>query len=131
MTPSPARILHMVPDAVWDEVVSSSAETYVPERYALDGFTHLSGVWQVTTPANALFSGREDLVVLVVDAALLGDALVWEAGDGTDELFPHLYAPMPVSAVVVAHPFPCDEDGAFSVTPELEALCATSQDETR
>jgi len=122
VTPRPDRILHMVPQAQWDDVVAGDADSYVPDRYAVDGFIHLSGVWQVTTPANLLFAGRKDLVVLVVQTEPLGDALVWEAGDGTDELFPHLYAPLPLSAVVVAHPFPCEPDGTFTVGADLEAL---------
>jgi uncharacterized protein (DUF952 family)/GNAT superfamily N-acetyltransferase len=72
-----------------------------------DGFVHLSRPDQVLTPANALYAGRTDLLLLVVDPATLDDVRV--EGD-----FPHLYG-APLSAESVTHvvSLPCDDDGAF------------------
>ena len=71
-----------------------------------DGFVHLSEPHQVLTPANALYAGRRDLQLLVLDEAKLGEIRV-EGG------FPHLYDTLTADAVVDVVSFPCDDDGAF------------------
>ena len=45
------------------------------------------------------FAGQSDLVVLSVDPQQLGGNLKWEPSPGGD-LFPHLYGPLPITAVV-------------------------------
>lgn len=63
------------------------------------GFVHLSSRDQVGATAQRVFADEPALVVAAVDAARLGESLRWEpARDG--ELFPHSYAPLPLSAVV-------------------------------
>jgi uncharacterized protein (DUF952 family) len=75
-----------------------------------DGFIHFSTARQVAGTAAKHFAGQPDLVLLGVDASMLGEALKWEPSRGGD-LFPHLYRPMPASAVVTAHDLPLDGDG--------------------
>ena len=65
-------------------------------------FIHLSAPEQVHLPANRLFHGRQDLVLLHIDPGLLDSPVRWEPGVPTDPeamLFPHLYGPLPVAAV--------------------------------
>jgi len=113
----PARLVHLVATTDWADARGSDA--YLPSTFETDGFIHLSGIDQLLTPANRFYRGRRDLVALVVDAHLLGNAVVWEPGTGTDELFPHLYAALPLDAVIAEVPFPPDEDGAFAIPPTL------------
>ena len=57
-------------------------------------FIHLSTPQQVHLPANRLYRGREDLVLLHIDPSLLDAPVRWEPGVATDPesmLFPHLY----------------------------------------
>ncbi|WP_433058606.1 DUF952 domain-containing protein [Dactylosporangium sp. CS-033363] len=62
-----------------------------------DGYVHLSTVLQVHRTATRFFAGVAELVVLSVDDEQLGAALKWETNEhGT---FPHLYAPLPMTAV--------------------------------
>lgn len=63
-----------------------------------DGFIHLSTPDQVDGTIARHFAGQDGLVLLTIDAHLLGDALKWEASRG-GALFPHLYAPLELSAV--------------------------------
>jgi uncharacterized protein (DUF952 family) len=61
-------------------------------------------------------------VVLELDEDRLGSPLRWEQGDPPDaagSLFPHLYGPIPVAAVVAVHDFPPGPDGYFSLPPSL------------
>jgi|ERR1700754_1623548 uncharacterized protein (DUF952 family) len=65
-------------------------------------FIHLSAPEQVHLPANRIFHGRQDLLLLHIDPALLDSPVRWEPGLPTDPesmLFPHLYGPLPVAAV--------------------------------
>jgi uncharacterized protein (DUF952 family)/GNAT superfamily N-acetyltransferase len=71
-----------------------------------DGFVHLSRPDQVLTPANALYRGRTDLLLLVLDPARLDDVRV-------EDGFPHLYGTLTTDAVVDTVSFRCDDDGVF------------------
>ena len=75
-----------------------------------DGYIHLSTAEQAPETAAKWFIGRDDLTLVAVDAATLGADLVWESSRG-DALFPHLYATLPLSAVVWSRPLPLNPDG--------------------
>src|SRR5688572_1234002 len=83
-----------------------------------DGFIHFSSAAQVHETAARHFAGVDDLVLAAVDAAALGAALKWEPSRGGD-LFPHLYGPLPLSAVRWSQPLRRDSQGRH-VFPELE-----------
>jgi uncharacterized protein (DUF952 family) len=74
-----------------------------------DGFIHLSAAHQVEGTLSKHFAGQEDLLLLTVDAGKLGPALKWEESRG-GELFPHLYEPLPLEAIVAAEPLRLDDD---------------------
>ena len=82
-----------------------------------DGYIHFSDAGQVVETARRYFDGRRGLTMLGVDEATLGDALRWEPSRG-GALFPHLYAPLPVGAVLTA--VALDED-----LPVADAVSAT------
>lgn len=83
---------------------------------SLDGYIHLSARDQVVETAAKHFAGMTDLVLVAVDGATLGGALKWEAARG-GALFPHLYAPLLLHAVVWTKPLPIGPDGRH-VFPE-------------
>jgi uncharacterized protein (DUF952 family) len=56
------------------------------------------------------FAEQDDLVLVTVNAARLGDALKWEPARG-GALFPHLYGPLPVDAARSVEPLPLGRDG--------------------
>jgi uncharacterized protein (DUF952 family) len=61
-----------------------------------DGFIHLSTATQVDETLRRHFAGQTDLLLISVDPAALGPALVLEVSRG-GELFPHLYGELSVS----------------------------------
>lgn len=85
-----------------------------------DGFIHLSAAHQVHETARKHFSGRTGLVLLSVATTQLGAALVWEPSRGGD-LFPHLYAQLPIAAIRWAIPIPLDIEG-LPILPEFAFL---------
>lgn len=74
-----------------------------------DGFIHFSAAHQLKETLAKHFAGQEDLVLLTVDADVLGPWLKWEKSRGGD-LFPHLYGPLDLEAVLAAAPLALDED---------------------
>jgi uncharacterized protein (DUF952 family) len=84
-----------------------------------DGFIHFSTAEQATDTAAKWFAGRDDLTLAAVDAEALGKDLRWEPSRG-GALFPHLYAALPMSAVVWSRPLKLGPDGGH-VFGSLEA----------
>lgn len=88
-----------------------------PESLDSVGFVHLSTPAQVHLPANRLYRGRTDLVLLQVDPAKVAAPVRWEPGVPSDPeamLFPHLYGPLPVAAVFGVRDYRPGVDGAFA-----------------
>lgn len=76
-----------------------------------DGYIHLSTAEQVTETVNKHFAGQTGLHVAAVDLAALGTAVKWEPSRG-GQLFPHIYAALPLSAVTAHTPLARDAVGA-------------------
>lgn len=77
-----------------------------------DGYIHLSTEAQLAGTVARHYAGRENLLLLEVDLAALGETVVWEPSRGGD-MFPHIYGPLPVSAVTGERAFyssPVGED---------------------
>jgi uncharacterized protein (DUF952 family) len=75
-----------------------------------DGFIHFSTAEQAPDTAAKWFAGRDDLTLAAVDVEALGGQLRWEPSRG-GALFPHLYAALPMSAVVWSRPLPLGPEG--------------------
>jgi len=66
---------------------------------------HCSYRHQLAAVADRLFRGRTDLVMLQIDPSRLTTPVIHENLEGGTELFPHIYGPIPMAAVVEIHPF--------------------------
>ena len=76
-----------------------------------DGYIHFSTDEQLVETVEKHFAGQTDLVLVTVDAnALSSESLKWEPSRG-GALFPHLYEPLPMSAVKSVDDLPLGEDG--------------------
>ncbi|GEO83539.1 MULTISPECIES: DUF952 domain-containing protein [Alphaproteobacteria] len=83
-----------------------------------DGYIHFSTAGQAIETAGRHFAGIDNLLLVAVEAAALGEALRFEPSRGGD-LFPHLYANLPLDAVVWEKPLPLGADG-LHIFPEME-----------
>jgi len=110
-----ATIYKISPAALWQEAERIGAFSGAPVDRA-DGFIHFSCRQQVAETAARHFAGQADLVLVAVDAAAL-PALRYEPSRG-GALFPHLYGPLPLSAVRWVKPLALGPAG--HVFPELE-----------
>jgi uncharacterized protein (DUF952 family) len=85
---------------------------------ARDGFIHFSTASQVAETARKHFFGQTGLFLIEVDADALGKALRWERSRN-DELFPHLYGELDLSAVRAVKNLHARSDGYHDI-PELK-----------
>lgn len=108
--PKPRELVYKIcPRGAWEAAVQIGH--YAGSEDDLrDGFIHLSAAHQVAATAAKYFRGKDDLVLVGVDAAQVGAALRWEPSRGGD-LFPHLYAMLPVDAAGLVVSLPLGPDG--------------------
>lgn len=110
-------IYHMAAIADWQ--AASLSGLYAGSGDDLrDGFIHFSTAAQVVESAAKHRKGRDDLLLLFVQAETLGDALVWEAARG-GQLFPHLYGKLEPQQAYRVVPLPLGPDGRH-VFPALD-----------
>lgn len=76
----------------------------------IDGYIHLSTEGQVAETLLKHFAGQDDLWIATVDLVALHDELRWEPSRG-GQLFPHVYADLPLSAVIAHGPVEWLEGG--------------------
>jgi uncharacterized protein (DUF952 family) len=82
-----------------------------------DGFIHFSTATQLAETLRRYYADADDLLLIAVDEHALGDALKWEHAPSRGEDFPHLYAPLPLSAVKWTLPIARDAHGTAIVPP--------------
>lgn len=90
-------ILHIATPADW--AAAQRAGQLAPPSLATEGFVHCSTRAQLPATLARHFRGAAPLVLLVLDADAIAADLRWEESY-PGEQFPHLYAPIPVGAVV-------------------------------
>ncbi|MCX6479875.1 MAG: DUF952 domain-containing protein [Mycobacterium sp.] len=115
MHPDPQLLVHLCPVQDWQ--AAAGFGRLAPESLLTSGFVHLSTLQQAHLPATRLFAGRTDLLAAYVDPQLLEAPVRWEAGEPDDPpamRFPHLYGPLPLSAVVEVRAYPPGPDGTFA-----------------
>jgi uncharacterized protein (DUF952 family) len=110
------QIVHICERNEWVE--SLKLGEYSAGSLAVEGFIHCSQPEQVLKVANHYFPGRVDLVLLWIEVHKLKAEVRWEQSDG--EVFPHLYGPVNLGAVVSVVDFPPGPDGIFRILPEPE-----------
>ena len=111
-------ILHIASRADWEE--AQARGEYRAASLETEGFIHCSTEKQVLPVANAFYRGRNDLVLLVIEASRLTHELKWEApagppaaGISESDLFPHIYGALDLAAIASVVRFPPGPDGMF------------------
>ena len=115
MRRTPSVLVHLCSNDEW--LSAQASGEHRPDSLDANGFVHLSSAEQVHLPANRLYAGRTDLVLLHIDATHLTSPIRWEPGVATDHdamVFPHLYGALPVAAVINVTPYLPDVDGRFA-----------------
>lgn len=112
-----ATILHILPSYQWEQ--AQQAGIYRGDTLDAEGFIHFSKPDQVVRVANARFKGHSGLMLVLVDDEKLTAELRYEAPyEGgqmieSGEVFPHLYGPLNLDAVIHVMEFEPQDDGTF------------------
>lgn len=112
-------LLHICPRGDWEK--GQAAGAYRAASLETEGFIHCSLTRQVLGVADNVYSGQQDLVLLVIEPGALAVSLIYEDSYGHGDAFPHIYGPLNLSAVVDVVDFPAGPDGRFSLPAELPA----------
>ena len=121
-------ILHLLSRESWIEALTVGQ--LIAPSVATEGFAHCSTEHQMVDVANKYYRGTSDMVLLNIDLSKLASVLKFEPPahlDGSpalphEPLFPHIYGPINLDAVIEAIDFPCDEQGVFTSPPQLNTF---------
>jgi uncharacterized protein (DUF952 family) len=100
-------IHHLAVAGEWAEVVASGHpydRSTIGASLTEVGFVHCALRSQVAGVVDRYYAGRDDIVVLTVDPDRLESELRMENTSGGTELFPHVYGPLTLAAVVAVTP---------------------------
>jgi uncharacterized protein (DUF952 family) len=113
-------IYHILPRGDWRE--AEEAGVYAPESLETEGFIHCSKVDQVLSTANRYFRDQEDLFLLCIASEKVRAEIRYEDLTGSGVLYPHIYGPLTLEAVVNVSRLDKDWRGKFVLPAGLSAL---------
>ena len=96
------RLHHVLTPTAWRE--AQSAGVYAPAALAQDGFLHCCTPAQLGFVLARHFAGAADVLVLTFETDDVPAALRWVKSEPDQDPFPHLYGPIPCTAVLSALP---------------------------
>ena len=102
------------------EQLQNSDTFYKCESLITEGFIHCSEPDQVVEVADNIFKGQSGLILLVIDPQKVTAPIKYEdAGNG--KVYPHIYGPLNLDALIKLVPFEPLAGGRFSLPNELNA----------
>jgi uncharacterized protein (DUF952 family) len=114
-------IYHITSHAAWND--AQQRGNYRAESLETEGFIHCSTESQVLPVAEKYYAGQRGLILLMIDPSLLSSDLKWESPSGgtpppgvpEGDLFPHIYAPINLDAVIKVFDLEADPDGRYKL----------------
>jgi len=117
-------ILHITTHKEWK--TAQLQGKYTAPTLETEGFIHCSTLKQATDTANIFFKGQNGLALLCIDENKLQSKCKYEdpTGGGNHDpnvgnLFPRIYGPINLSAVIKVVDFPPNENGFFTLPTEI------------
>lgn len=106
-------ILHILNYSAWKQTLLDGE--YAPSSLDSEGFIHCSTTDQVLGVANSIYKGKSDLFLMLIDEDKVESNIVYEDLYDLGKLFPHIYGPLNIDAVIKIVEFPADEEGNFKL----------------
>jgi len=108
-------ILHIVKREQWEKAKLEGV--YRGDTLDSQGFIHCSTSKQIVKVANALFHAQKGLVLLYIAASKVQPKIRYESAGGK-ELYPHIYGPINIDAVIKVAHFEPARNGRFTLPKE-------------
>ena len=113
-------IFHITSRKDWE--AAQAEGRYTADSLRIEGFIHCSTLAQILPVAEKFYKGQSGLVLLMIEPTLLSSTLKWEAPSGgtpppgvpEGSLFPHIYGPINLEAVVRVFDLQSQPDGKYS-----------------
>lgn len=110
-----APIYHLAVAADWEAREGDYRRSTLERSLEEVGYVHCATAEQVHGVADRFYRGRDDVVLLTIDPERLGVPVRYEQVEG--QQFPHVYGPIPTTAIVSVTPLRPDDDGRLAVGP--------------
>ncbi len=116
-------IMHITTRQEWEKAQTEGE--YAAPSLSSEGFIHCSKPDQTADTANNFFRGQKGLALLCIDEKKLRSECRYEPPSYSQldpeagELFPHIYGPIDIAAVVKVVDFPAEENGTFALPKGL------------
>ncbi|MDD5367663.1 MAG: DUF952 domain-containing protein [Anaerolineaceae bacterium] len=104
-------IYHITSSDAWH--AAQAAGVYRVDSLDSEGFIHTSLAGQVGATASRYYQGRKDLILLVIDENRVKSEVRYELA-AIGEVFPHIYGPLNLDAVVRVLDFNPDNPELFA-----------------
>lgn len=111
-------IYHITTKAEWQQ--ARLIQAYMADSLSTEGFIHCSTREQILGTANAYFKGRKNLVILCIESERVQASIQYEHPEGDPRVFPHIYGPLNIKAVLFTVDFPPEPDGSFKLPKEIK-----------
>ena len=114
-------IYHLTSWKAWQE--ARQRGEYRAESLESEGFIHCSTETQVLPVAEKYYKGQTGILLLKINPALLSSELRWEPPSGgapppgvpEGDLFPHIYGPINLDAIVRVVDLESNPDGNYKL----------------
>ncbi len=93
-------IYHVTAKDSWEQALQNGF--YEAPSLATEGFIHNSSKEQVAGVLDRYYKNKKGLVLLHIDEAKLESELKYELAPSVNEMFPHIFGPINLDAVVTA-----------------------------
>lgn len=90
-------IYHITSKQQWTEAQAKGF--YEAPSLHTEGFIHCSKKYQVDGVLKRYYTGKTDLVKLIIDADKLTSRLQYDMASSVNEIFPHVHGPINLDAV--------------------------------
>jgi uncharacterized protein (DUF952 family) len=109
-------ILHITKREQWEKAKLDGV--YRGDTLDSQGFIHCSTSRQIVKVANALFRAQKGLVLLCIATNKVKSAIRCESA-GDEEVYPHIYGPLDINAVIKVADFEPTRNGKFVLPKEI------------
>ncbi|HTY75373.1 MAG TPA: DUF952 domain-containing protein [Candidatus Nanoarchaeia archaeon] len=109
-------IFHIAKRERWERAMLEGV--YRGDTLDSEGFIHCSTIQQIVKVANALFLAQKKLVLLCIATNKVQSEIRYE-GTRSEELYPHIYGPLDLDAVIKVADFEPAKNGKFVLPKEI------------